>query len=300
MAFIGRDPHPEGAPVDPRPAIAETCGGSWTTKRHDGRMELDALIDAVEAAFVRTSAGLEHWDDPHPPPDRVVAEEQYSRVTNPSRWRIVGARTDAWIDALVELGLATLERDADPRWAESPPAAVTRIDVVTPRVVGGLPLVLCRSRIEDVMDAGVTLGAGDPAVPVAFLPDCGCDACDSGSQDVIDLLDSCLRPVVSGEFRYLRRGRQSIMVLEDGSREGHNVGMSDSVDPRAAGRLRFLPTSRRPVTRLGEDRRRDSNVAPRPGRRTRDRMTQILADPAGWDEVSGPSWLPRPHRDMRH
>jgi hypothetical protein len=227
------------------------------------------VMTALQAAFARTAAGLEHWDDPHPPPDRIVAEEEYSRVTNPSRWCIVGARADAWIDALVEVGLATVERDADPRWVEPPPTVVTRTDLVTPSIDGGLPLVICRSRIEDVPDAGVTLGAGDPAVRLAFIPDCGCDACDSGSQDVLEHLDSYVRSVVTGEFRSLRRGRQSIMVLEDGGWQG-------------------------------------SNVASRRGGRTRDRVAKILAGPTrwdgpnGWDEVTGPSWLTGPHGDMRH
>ena len=263
-------------------------------------MELDALIDAVEVAFVGTAAGLERWDDPHPPPDRVVDEDEYSRVTNPAKWRIIGARADAWVDALVALGLATVERDADERWLESPTTAIIRTDVLSPTVVGGLPLVVGRSRIEDVMDAGVTLGAGLPAVQIAFVPDCGCDACDSGSQDEIDLIDSYFRPVVSGEFRLLRRGRQSIMVLDDGRIQGRNIGVSDAVDLSSAAGFRFLPASFPSAPILGDDGRWSSNPTPGRGRRTRERMTEILADPTGWDELSGPSWLPRSHPDVRH
>lgn len=261
-------------------------------------MELEALTTAVGAAFERTADGLEQWEDPHPPPDRIVADEEYSRVTNAAKWRIVGARADAWIDALGELGLATVERDVDPRWAEPPSPAVTRTDIVTPTVVGGLLLVVARSCVEDVIDAGVTLGVGDPAVPIAFIPDCGCDACDSGSQDVIDLLDSYMRPVVSGEFRFLRRGRQSVMVLEDGRTQCHSIGMTDVLDPSRTPGFRFLPASRPPATMLGES----LEVCPSAGRgrRTRDRVTEMLADPTGWDGMSGPSWLPRPRRDVRH
>ncbi len=184
----------------------------------------------VEAAFAATSIDIPRWEDPHRPPDRIVADEEYSRVTNPARWRIIGARADAWIDALAKLGVAAVERGADPRWAESPPTVVTRTDVVTPAIEGGLPLVVCRSRIEDVPDAGVTLGVGDPAVLVAFLPECGCDACDSGSQDVLDHLDSYIRPIVTGEFRFLRRRKQSIMVLGEGRRQGSNIRLRDGVD----------------------------------------------------------------------
>jgi hypothetical protein len=262
-------------------------------------MEMSALMTAVEAAFDRTSDGLERWDDPHPPPDRVVADEEYSRVTNAAKWRIIGARADAWIDALVALGLATVERDAHVRWAEPPSPALTRTDLLAPTTASGVALVVCRSRIGDVDDAGVTLAVGDPAVQIAFIPDCGCDACDSGSQDVIDVLDSYIRPVVTGEFRFLRRGRQSVMVLDDGRREGHNIGMSD-LDPTATGRFRFLPTSRPGAPILGDDGRQVSDTAPGGARRSRDRMSAILADPTGWDEVTGPSWLTGPRRDVRH
>ena len=212
-----------------------------------GDMQMDGLMVEVEAAFARTAAGLERWADPHPPPDRVVADEEYSRLTNPSKWRIIGARADAWIDALVSEGLATVERDAD------------------------------------------------PAVQIVFIPDCGCDACDSGSQDVIDLLDSYVRPVVSGEFHHLWRGRQSITVLEDGRRQSSNIGMSEGSrrpDEIAGGWFRYRPTSR-PAGPL-------TARAPRPRVRSRDRMAEILADPTGWDERSGPSWLTGPHGDLGH
>ncbi len=256
---------------------------------------MDELMAEVEAAFARTAAGLERWADPHPPPERIVADEEYSRLSNPEKWRIVGARADAWIEALVVLGLATDERDADPDWVEAAETVVTRTDRLTPAVDGGVPLVVCRSQIEDVPDAGVTLGVGDPAVQIVFIPDCGCDACDSGSQDVIDLLDSYIRPVVSGEFRHLRQGRQSITVLEDDRRQGSNIGMSEGSrrpDEVAGGWFRYRPTSRPagPFTAR----------APRPRVRSRDRTAEILADPTGWDERSGPSWLTGPHGGMGH
>ena len=197
-------------------------------------------------------------------------------------------RADAWIDALVALGIATVDRDTEPRWVESPGTHLTRADVLTPTVDTAVPLVVCRSRIEDVPDAGVTIGVGDPAVRIAFIPDCGCDACDSGSQDVLDELDSYIRPVVTGEFRHLRRGRQSITVLEDGRRQSHNIRMVE-LPPDI--RFSAAPPSS-PSIRAG--------VVPRRGRRTRDLVDEILADPSGWDEVSGSSWLAGPHGDMRH
>ncbi|MCY3863114.1 MAG: DUF6226 family protein [bacterium] len=57
------------------------------------------------------------------------------------------------------------------------------------------------SPVEELVgavDAGVSLGVGDPAVLVLAAPDCGCDACDSGSQDA---LDEYMLSVVTGSER---------------------------------------------------------------------------------------------------
>lgn len=214
-------------------------------------MEIGALLADVDARFGRMDVA--GWDDPHPPPDRIVADEEYSRVTNTARWRIAGARADAWVDSLEAAGLATVERSASPVWSEPPGPVITSSDVVTPAVPGGLPVIVCRSRIEDVVDAGLTLGVGTPAVGIAVIPDCGCDACDSGSADAIEEVDSYMLPVVTGEFRRLtparaRRADVWIMVLADGRRSARNVG-------------------------------------------SRHEMAAVLADPRGWVELTGPSWL---------
>jgi hypothetical protein len=92
------------------------------------------------------------------------------------------------------------------------------------------------------------LGVGDPAICVAWFPACGCDACDDGSQEVLDELDRHLLGVVSGTFRRLSSGDRVITVIEEG-------GLS------ASGAFR------------------------------RGEVDAVLADPTGWDEVAGASWL---------
>ena len=67
----------------------------------------------------------------------------------------------------------------------------------------------------DVDDAGVVLGVGDPADCIAWLPNCGCDACDRGSQDEIERLDHHLLCVVTGAFRRLGDGQRVITFLDD-------------------------------------------------------------------------------------
>jgi hypothetical protein len=171
-------------------------------------------------------------------------------LSDPAKWRIVGARAEAWLIALVDAGLAAVERSASVRWKELPGTIVSRADRAVPHRAGAIPLVVGRSRIGQVDDAGVTLGAGDPAVPVDWVPQCGCDACDSGSQDVLDELDDYILGVISGGFRRLWAGDREITVI--GGARGRGW--------RASGRFR------------------------------RGEVEAILADPAGWRELSGAPW----------
>lgn len=174
----------------------------------------EALIDRVDVAFAVTGRGLAPWPDPHP--DRNPGDEEYSRLSDPAKWRIVGARADAWLVALVETELAAVEPDAHVDWQTPPTTVLTRTVRATPHVVGALPLIVARSRIGDVDDAGVTVGVGDPAVCVTWIPDCGCDACDSGAQDVLDEVDTYVVGVVSGRFRRLWSGDRQITAVGDG------------------------------------------------------------------------------------
>ena len=210
---------------------------------------IDELRRRVDAAFVETGRGFPPWADPNP--ERSPAAEAYSRVTDPAKWRILGARAEAWVVALTEAGIATVERDVEIEWAEPPGPFITRADRLAPSASGGLPLVIARGRIEGVDDAGVTLGVGEPAICRGFVPDCGCDACDSGSQDALDVLDEMIDSVVTGAFRRLARGSSTIAVTE-----GYHSRWSASGDFR------------------------------------RVEIEAVIADPVGWHELSGPSWLP--------
>lgn len=186
------------------------------------------------------------WADPHP--DRSPLDEEYSRLLDPSKWRIIGARADAWLVALVDAGLAVVEPNEDVGWHEEPRVVVSRADRAVPVARGALPLVVARTRLGDVDDAGVVVGVGDPAVCVDWLPDCGCDACDSGSQNELDCLDRRMLNIVSGTFRRLSNRARTITIDGD---DGW--------------------TASGPFGRRG--------------------VEAIIADPAGWDELSGASWL---------
>lgn len=137
-------------------------------------------------------------------------------MTDPYKWRIVGTRAEAWLVALADAGVAEIDSDTEIPWEVPPTTIVTRTDRAVPRAAGALPLVVARSRLDAVDDAGVTLGVADPAVRLAVIPNCGCDACDRGSQDALDELDEYVFGVVSGAYRRLWRGDREITVISGG------------------------------------------------------------------------------------
>ena len=204
------------------------------------------LVMAVDEAFAVAGRGHVQWPDPHA--TRGPADDEYSRVTNGEKWRIIGARTDAWLNVLGDVGLATIERDVSVAWRSEPGTQISRADRAVPRRAGAVPLVIARSAVGGVSDAGVTLGVGDPAECVACIPHCGCDACDSGSANELSEVDRVVIGVVLGTFRRLTAGRRQITQFDDS-------GWSAS----------------------GAFRRREVDA--------------VLADPRGWDELSGACWI---------
>lgn len=179
------------------------------------RMDRRELLAAVDRAFDPGARGLSAWPDPRPF-DSSPTEEEYSRVTNVERFRLIGCRADAWIGVLESAGLAVADRNAVVEWRAAPGPVITRTDVVRPVATGALPLVVSRSSIDGAAEVGVVLGAGDPAVSVGCVPQCGCDACDSGSQNELDELDRMFVSVVTGAFRRLELGDRDITVEADG------------------------------------------------------------------------------------
>ncbi|MEM7287992.1 MAG: DUF6226 family protein [Actinomycetota bacterium] len=171
------------------------------------------LERAVDDAFAVVGRPFAPWPDPNP--DRDPDEDAYSRLTNPAKYLIIGARVDAWIEALSQFGLAEPVPDEGPVWVEEEPrVTMSRSDRLVPRNAGALSLLVCRTDLGDIAGAGIVLGVGDPVEPLGWFPDCGCDACDSGSDADLEHLDAYIRGVVTGEFRRLRRGRQSITVID--------------------------------------------------------------------------------------
>ncbi len=138
-------------------------------------------------------------------------EEEYSRVTDPQRYRIVHARARAWVDRIGEVPgvgikpLAPAPLDDDGRLGR-----FDRGVRLTSSRPGTLPLLLLERDAplsgQDVSMAVLHIAVVRPWVAVEMLPACGCDACDSGSQDLLHALDQAIGNVVGGPF-VVQRGK---------------------------------------------------------------------------------------------
>jgi hypothetical protein len=167
---------------------------------------LGELRARVAASYDRM--GLPSWPSPRP---RMAEprDEEYSRVTEPERYRIVHARARVWADRLGELPGVEAETLAPaPLDDEGRLGRFDRGVRVTSSRPGTLPLLLlerdARMLEGDQLLAVLHIGVAEPRVAVAALPDCGCDACDSGSADLLEAIDETIGHLVGGPFVMLR------------------------------------------------------------------------------------------------
>lgn len=168
----------------------------------------DAVLAAVEQAFEVTGASTPGWPDPHP--DRNPRQEEYSRVSDVGRYRILQTRVDAWVRALADAGLArAVDVRREPWIAECrSPDQHLRVRRIEPARAGGIDL-LAATTLVDGERFGLDLGVcrhGERPVFLAMVPDCGCDACDSGSADLLEELDDWVLTVAGGGVVHARRG----------------------------------------------------------------------------------------------
>jgi len=152
------------------------------------------LLPAVETHFAARPADLVEW--PHPHPGRDPLEEEYSRCLDPGKYQIIAARVRAWASALAEAGVADQVDHA------------SGFDIV-PRREGALPVTVTLTDFEGVEGNGVTLSVRDTALE--RLPDCGCDACDSGSADLLTQVDELLLHIVDGGVLQVGDGRGRVV-----------------------------------------------------------------------------------------
>lgn len=187
-------------------------------------MDLATLTAAVDDAFVATSVGLSPWPAPRGIWDEP-REEEYSRCRDPGKFRLIGARADAWVQAFVELGLA-----------ESQVAEVPRGTTLTPVREGALMLRFVKAPIDDVPEAAVSLAVGRASLEVVSLPECGCDACDEGSDRELEELDEKIINVVTGGFAHVAGPGGEAMTNLDGCEATGDVPMEAWLADAVAGR----------------------------------------------------------------
>lgn len=177
----------------------------------------DTLVAEVDEVFEVRGANAPGWPDPHP--DRNPAEDEYSRCLDPRKYRILDARVEAWSQVLAR-GVATVEDIPASAWIDAPrsPDEHHRIRSVTPERPDGLILVLANTVVAGEpfgLDIGVT--QRDRAIAfVDMVPDCGCDACDSGSEDLLATLDGWVLTVARGGVVHARSDRSRVTRTIDG------------------------------------------------------------------------------------
>lgn len=196
-------------------------------------MDTDQLLAVMEAEFAVTGAETPSWADPNP--ERDPAPETYSRLLEPEKYQILVSRAEAWARTLVHLGLAEradlVAPDGAAPWGQldgrTSPHRTLRL---LPYAEGALPLLLGVSEYQP--DAGVQLlvGFGEPAVLLEDVPDCGCDACDSGSADLLALIDERILDVVTGAAVWFVAGRSTYMGFTEGWRSTDSELGGDQTD----------------------------------------------------------------------
>ena len=152
------------------------------------------MTSAELRAKVTTSfdrLGLPSWPNPHPDAE-PPREDEYSRVTEPSRYDIVHARARLWASHLDELPGVSLDGD---RLTSSRPGTLSLF-----LLTDNAPV----TDAEDTTLAVLRVAVARPDLVTAVLPDCGCDACDWGSADLLDAIDNAVITVIGGPFVMLR------------------------------------------------------------------------------------------------
>ena len=213
---------------------------------------LDLLAD-VERAFAVTGVDTPSWPDPHLGPDGEMLdprEEEYSRCLDPGKYRILAARAEAWAQVLAARGWAEREEVADGDalpWLIAPQAPTHRATVLRPDRAGAQTLLLVCTAPEgetgssdleqdEALLPGIVVGLGDPALAAETLPDCGCDACDSGSRDLLEQLDQSVLSIIDGSYE--------VEVSPRGRRERSSFGASagsGAEDPAVTARITAGP-----------------------------------------------------------
>lgn len=193
-------------------------------------MDADRLDRAVDEAFHVTGSATPGWPNPHPDMQSPL-EEEYERCLDPGKYLILRARIQAWTQAVTGLGLATVEQcePSSVRWKTRKPRQLQRTVWLRPLRDGALPVLVGFDDFDGIAEAVLALGAGAPAVFMGIVPACGCDACDDGSEKLLEELDEQVRAVISGTYVWVKTSKGIVTATE--SEWGGPAGLSpDKID----------------------------------------------------------------------
>lgn len=191
-------PHPTPEVVA-RAVLADRSTLGGMTGLGDLRAEVTARYALLD---------MPSWPDPHPgrtPP----AEAEYSRVSDAARYRITHARARIWADVLTTVPGVMAEQLAPIREGEAGRDEwFDRGIKLSSPVSGTVPLLLLEREVR-ISDPGPPLAVLQisvvrPSMEMETWPDCGCDACDSGSADLLEAIDESVAKVVGGPLVVLR------------------------------------------------------------------------------------------------
>ena len=177
------------------------------TRTDRRRFAASSLLPAVDEAFTWLRGDLADWPNPHTA-GGSPADDEYSRVTDPERYRLLAVRADAWVEVIVDAGLGVVEQ-LDPeavQWVVDQHLVPTRVSVLR-GPEGAQPIVVLIAAEETVVQVGV----GQPVELLDRQPDCGCDACDTGSADLLDTVDSAFVLALSGGVYVVRASTTSVV-----------------------------------------------------------------------------------------
>jgi hypothetical protein len=167
---------------------------------------VDDLHASVLQEYERLA--MPSWPDPRPGMASPLADE-YSRVTQPERYRIVQVRARAWARALQAVpGVEAETLTPAPLDTDGHLGHFDRGVRLTSQLSGTLALLLlerdARIRQGEAVLPVLHISVDRPEISVTMLPDCGCDACDSGSEDLLQAIDETIISIVGGTSVVLR------------------------------------------------------------------------------------------------
>ncbi len=168
-------------------------------------MDSSVLRAAVRDAFKITGRTTPPWPDPNPEGD-APRESDFESCEDPGKFRILAARAEAWIIALTQTGLAEAEtlEGSDDLWREVPETGpAIRVVRLRPKRSSAVPMQFGFCWLQGEPEARVVVGAGEPGAVVGISPNCECDACDVGSDLLVEDFDDSVLNVVTGQLVHI-------------------------------------------------------------------------------------------------